>query len=94
MPACTVRRRCGSEVGPAVRIRFAPARSLRTIGPTLPLVRPHFTLEWEGGPHHPGWRADGQCGRGAALNRRAEPNELPLFAPRVWRLANPSQEAV
>jgi hypothetical protein len=25
MPACTVRRRCGSEVGPAVRIRLAPA---------------------------------------------------------------------
>jgi hypothetical protein len=27
MPACTVRRRGGSEVGPAVRIRFAPPES-------------------------------------------------------------------
>ena len=29
---------------------------------------------------------------GAALSSRgAEPNELPLSPPRVWRLANPSQ---
>jgi hypothetical protein len=31
---CTVRPRCGSEVGPAVRIRFAPPKSRRTLGPT------------------------------------------------------------
>jgi uncharacterized protein RhaS with RHS repeats len=33
--AYTVRRRCGSEVGPAVRIRFAPAASLETLGPSM-----------------------------------------------------------
>jgi hypothetical protein len=35
MPACTVRRRGGSEVGPAVRIRFTPAASPQTPGPSM-----------------------------------------------------------